>query len=86
MSVLRVNWSALKATKDNNPTSDVYYSMENEHTSNDPNIPDTVRYFLEITVQGAIYQCFVAKVANPATGSDQEDFEDNYKPNAIETS
>ena len=85
MSILHVKWSALKQTKDNNPSEDIYYSVEDERVSNDPNIPDTERYFLEITVQGSVYQCFVAKVTNPAPGSDPQVFEDNYKPNAIET-
>ena len=85
MSVLKVSWSALKLTKINNPTDDIYYSVEDEKISNDPEIPDTKRYFLEITVQGAVYQCFVAKVATPEAGSDQKDFEDNYKASAIET-
>lgn len=81
--IMKLSWSAFKATKDANPSETIYYEEELEYHSNDPYVADIERYFLDVTVGSTSYQCFVPKTGTPAQGSDEEDWVDNYKSSAV---
>ncbi len=84
MTTFKTNWSAIKQIKNDNPGETITYSVEYEYISNDPNVDDKKRYFVRIILNTIEYTCLIAKEDTAPVGSDQEDFENNYKSNAIE--
>jgi hypothetical protein len=80
--MIKTTWNSIKNIK-SATNNNIYYSIENEYYSNDPNIPDKNRYYIIIQDVVDRFYCFIT-IENPVN-TNQEDFENNYKPNAIET-
>lgn len=80
--MIKTTWSSIKTVK-NTTGNTILYSIEKEYVSNDPNIADIDRYYIRIQDGIEDFFCFIT-IENPAN-ADQQDFEANYKSNAIET-
>jgi hypothetical protein len=78
----KTTWSSVKNIKDTT-SNNLFYSVENQYCSDDPNLPDKNRYYIRIQNGIDEFYCFIT-IDSPAN-TDQQDFEDNYKANAIQT-
>ena len=80
--IVNVGWNSFKSIKDQSGNT-IFYSVENEYYSNDPNVNNIQRYFNYKTSKKNNGD-FIS-IETPRN-SDQADYEDNYKSNAIEKS
>ncbi len=72
----------MKDCIDNNPSINYFYSTENEYTDEVNPQNDIFRYFIRQEIESGVdNQCFITKDG----GSDQTDFDNNYKAGGIET-
>lgn len=78
--IIQLSWDNFKKCK--NGQGQIFYRIENEYSSNDPEVKDISRYFLEMTKNSDQLQCFVL-ITDPKN-EDQIEFEDSYKSSAIE--
>jgi len=78
--IIKVEWEQFKTCKDSTGNL-IFYHVENEYSSNDPNIDDIQRYFLEMTINSDTLNCFLTMTT--PKNADQIDFENNYKDQAI---
>jgi hypothetical protein len=78
----KTNWSSIKSIKESNSNT-LLYSIESEYCSDDPNVEDANRYYIRIQDSVDDFYTFITIKTPPS--ADQQDFETNYKSNAIET-
>jgi hypothetical protein len=63
------------------PEMQFFYSVENEYSSNDPNVSDIQRYFIkQELVPGVENHTFISMDGGP----DEIEFENNYKSYGIQ--
>lgn len=74
-------WSSFKTLKDSNPTKDIFYTTEVHFRSNRPNQDDINRYYMYLELDGIKNECCI--IHEDPISTDQTDFDNNYKSNAI---